>query len=135
MDRLNVSEDAATLYLQTLALVDCTTKNVRMWNGWTAARYKKASAELATKDGLALEAKRARAGRKLFVPGGWLAQRAPNLPLERWKMPLYSLQIPEGTTQATGPLATFLPLLPLAEHFQAALDRVEAGDGPRYEEV
>jgi len=133
--RHGLSEDAATLYLQTLALVDCTTKNVRLWNDWTASRYKKACTELLGKDGLVLEARRARAQRKIFVPGGWLAQRAPNLPLERWKMPLYGLEIPEGTTQAAGPYATFLPIVPLPELFGMAWARVEAGDGPRYEEV
>ncbi len=132
---LDVSENAATLYLQTLALLDCTKKAVQTWNGWTAGVYKKACAELLARNDLVLEAKRARAGRALFLPGGWEALKSPHFPMESWKMPLYELQRREGTTQLEGPLDAFLPLAPLHTLFERAWARVQGGDAPRYEEV
>ncbi|MFO0715194.1 MAG: hypothetical protein U0353_35480 [Sandaracinus sp.] len=130
--RFGLSEDAAVLYLQTLALVAPTKKSVEAWNGWTGARYGKAAAEL-VKAELVLEAKRERAGRAHFLPGGWEALDAPFLPLETWKLPLYELK--EEGAQITGPLRFHLALRPLHEIFERAWSRVESGDAPRYEEV
>src|SRR5690606_23909557 len=89
--QLKVSEDAATLYLQTLALPDPTTSNIQMWNGWTAARLKKAADELVKQEHL-VSAKRSRAGRTFFLPGGWEPLKQPNLPIETWKLPLMGYQ-------------------------------------------
>ncbi len=128
-----LGEDAAVLYLQILALPDPTTANVKQWNGWTPARIKKALAELVAA-GLVLEAKRARAGRKHFLPGGWEALKSPHLPLETWKLPLYGLtRNSEGKVET--PLALIVPLRPVHEVFEQAWERVEDGDAPRYEEV
>jgi hypothetical protein len=128
--RLSLSEDAAVLYLQTLALVAPTKKAVETWNGWKSPRYAKAAAEL-VKAELVLEAKRERAGRAHFLPGGWEALDTPFMPLETWKLPLYELKT-QGA-QVVGPLRLHLPLRPVHEIFEAAWKRVESGDLPRYE--
>ncbi len=127
-----LSEDAAMLYLETLALRAPTARSVERWNGWTTGRYRNAAAEL-TDAKLLLEAKRARAGREHFLPGGWEDLPAPEYPLETWKLPLY-----EATSASKGkarPLGVLLPLRPLHELFEAAWARVKQGEAPGYEEV
>ncbi|GGW98783.1 hypothetical protein GCM10010297_20780 [Streptomyces malachitofuscus] len=116
--------DAAALYLQLLALPDPTDRNCARWTGWKPARMKKARAELAA-TGLVVEAKRARAGRTLFLPCGWLDLKSPALPLEIWKQGLYPVP---GHTRA-------VPLMPVPELFRRAWDRVRSGDAPAYEEL
>ncbi|MCM2388545.1 hypothetical protein [Streptomyces albipurpureus] len=122
-ERLGISEDAATLYLMMLALPDPTDKNQAEWTGWKPARLKKARAEVAATD-LVVEGKRARAGRSLFLPGGWLEHKAPRLPLESWKTAL----LPD---HEDGFLA---PDRPVGELFTAAWQRVVNGDAPGFEE-
>ncbi|MFF3331745.1 hypothetical protein ACFYWX_19610 [Streptomyces sp. NPDC002888] len=119
-----LSEDAAALYLQLLALPDPTDRNCARWTGWKPARLKKARAELAATD-LVVEAKRPRAGRTLFLPCGWRDLKAPALPVETWKEGLYPV------TGSSRPV----PLLPVAELFTRAWDRVRSGDAPAYEEL
>lgn len=119
-----LSEDAAALYLQLLALPDPTDRNRARWTGWKPARTKKARAELAA-TGLVVEAKRARAGRTLFLPCGWLDLKSPALPVELWKQGLYPVH---DRSHA-------VPLLPVPELFTRAWDRVRAGDAPAYEEL
>ncbi|WP_354643104.1 hypothetical protein [Kitasatospora camelliae] len=119
-----LSEDAAVLYLQLLALPDPTDRNAAAWTGWKPARLKKARAELAATD-LVLEAKRARAGRTLFLPGGWQTARTPGLPVETWKAGLYELS----------EYRPILPHLPAPELFALAWRRVTDGDGPGYEQL
>ncbi|MFD8519223.1 hypothetical protein ACFV2D_04270 [Streptomyces capillispiralis] len=116
--------DAAALYLQLLALPDPTDRNCARWTGWKPARMKKARTELAA-TGLVVEAKRARAGRTLFLPCGWLDLKSPALPVELWKKGLYP--VPEHSRA--------LPLMPVPELFARAWDRVRAGDAPAYEEL
>ena len=100
-----------------------------MWNRWKTARLKKAWAALAAKD-LVIEAKRARAGRNHFLPGGWVKKSStPYLPYETWKQPLY------GITAEREPLEAYLPLEPLHDLFARAWARVQGGDKPEYEEV
>lgn len=89
---LGVSHDAATLYLQILALPQPTSRDVQRWNGWTAATYRKAAAALVAA-GRVVEAKRARAGRDHFLPGGWHTLPAPDLPIETWKLGLYGVNL------------------------------------------
>lgn len=120
-----LGEDAAGLYLQLLALPDPTDRNCARWTGWKPARVKKARAELAAAAHLVVEAKRARAGRTLFLPCGWLDLKSPALPVEIWKQGLYPVR---GD-------APVVPLLPVPELFRRAWDRVRAGDGPAYEEL
>ncbi|MBB5953621.1 hypothetical protein FHS29_000191 [Saccharothrix tamanrassetensis] len=124
--RLGLDEDAALLYLQLLALPDPTDANVARWTGWKPARLRKARAALAETD-LVLTAKRARAGRSLFLPGGWLALASPHLPLESWKAPMFGF-----TTQPVGVIA---PREPVADLFARAWQRVQDGDAPAYEEL
>ena len=130
----DLSEAAAALYLQTLALAAPTKKAVQLWNGWSTPQYKQACAELAAAE-LLLEAKRARAGRAHFLPGGWEAGfKAPDLPLETWKLPLYGIERgDEG--ELIRPLRHVLPLEPLHALFEQAWARVLAGDAPAYEKV
>ncbi|MFI2378623.1 hypothetical protein ACH5AO_26720 [Streptomyces sp. NPDC018964] len=119
-----LSEDAAALYLQLLALPDPTDRNRARWTGWKPARAKKARTELAA-TGLVVEAKRARAGRTLFLPCGWLDLKSPALPVEIWKKGLYPLHDHSHA----------VPLIPVPELFTRAWDRVRAGDAPAYEEL
>ncbi|NDU71612.1 hypothetical protein GWI34_03080 [Actinomadura sp. DSM 109109] len=85
-----LGEDAAALYLMLLALPDPTDRNVKEWTGWKPARFKAAAAELGD-SALVLSATRARAGRKLFVPGAWREYKAPRLPIEVPKVRLMPL--------------------------------------------
>ena len=131
--KLGVSREAVVLYLEILALPDCTSANIKTWNNWSAAQFNKAGKEL-EKHELVLKAKRARAGRDYFLPGGWEALKIPHLPIETWKLPLFGI-----TRNAQGgldmPLPRILPLIPVHELFQKAWDRTQKGDAPRYEEV
>jgi hypothetical protein len=127
-----LTAEAAVLYTQLLALPDPSTANLRTWNDWKPAQVKKASAEL-IKQELVMEAKRARAGRNIFLPGHWTEQKTPWLPLETWKIEHLTemdLEVPVPFP-AGGPLV----LRPFEELFAAAWKRVKAGDAPRYEEV
>ncbi|MFF8770906.1 hypothetical protein [Kitasatospora sp. NPDC015120] len=119
-----LGEDAAVLYLQLLALPDPTDRNVARWTGWKPARLKKARAELGA-SGLVVEAKRARAGRALFLPGGWQEAKAPGLPVETWKAGLYDLPTHHAA----------LPQLSVPELFTRAWQRVTDGDVPGFEEL
>ncbi len=127
-----IGTDAAVLYLQTLALPEPTAANIKLWNGWTAARLKKASAELVAQE-LVLEAKRARAGRTIFLPGEWQELKAPWLPIESWKRPL--LWEPAWQPAWADPFAGPVVIRPFEDLFAAAWQRVEAGDPPRYADV
>ena len=121
--RLGCSPDAAALYLVLLALPDPTDRNTAAWTGWKPARLKAARAELAAGD-LVVEAKRARAGRTLFLPGGWREESSPRLPWEVWKAALF-----DGA-----PDAFVVPDCPVPELFRRAWRRVADGDAPGFEE-
>ena len=130
--KFKLGDDAAVLYAQLLALPDPTTANLRTWNDWTAARLKKAAAEL-VKTKLVLEAKRARAGRTVFLPGEWAELKAPWLPIESWKLPnLFDLDLDAGDPY---PVGGPMVLRPFEDLFAAAWQRVVDGDEPRYEKV
>ncbi|MFI1356524.1 DNA-binding protein [Streptomyces sp. NPDC020898] len=129
-----IGEDAAVLYLMLLAMPDPTDRNTARWTGWQqhrggAARLKAARAELAA-SGLVVEASRTRAGRSLFLPGGWVDPRSPRLPLEQWKLPLYDLV--GGDHPALG---VIVPAEPVADLYRRAWQRVREGDGPRFQEL
>ncbi|QGV76913.1 hypothetical protein [Streptomyces ficellus] len=119
---LSVGPEAAALYLQLLTLARPTDRNVRRWNGWTAARHKKAQAELEG-SGAIETGKRARAGRTAFIPGPWTELKAPHIPLETAKLDLYLATAGSGNS-VTGPFTHLLPPRPLHELF--ALARAEA---------
>lgn len=116
---LGLGEDAAVAYLQLLALTEPTDRNLKLWNGWAAARLKKAHASLVDA-GLLIEATRPRAGRKVFVPGPWTVLNAPHLPLETHKLDLYVDNSPR-----------FLPDRPLPDLFAAAWRLHTEGTLPR----
>ncbi|MFF8807881.1 DNA-binding protein [Streptomyces omiyaensis] len=121
--------DAATLYLMLLALPDPTDRNTARWTGWKPARLKAARAELAATD-LVVSAVRARAGRSLFLPGAWVEQPAPALPVEHWKLSLFG--VPAGGRPVLGQL---VPAEPVAELYARAWRRIADGDLPRFEEL
>lgn len=125
-----IGEDAATVYLMLLAMPDPTDRATARWTGWKAARLKAARAELAATD-LVVEATRARAGRSLFLPGGWVELSAPALPLERWKLPLFG-QESDGENLPDG---VVVPRRPVAELYRQGWQRVREGDSPRFEEL
>jgi hypothetical protein len=124
-----IGEDAATLYLALLVMPDPTDRNTARWTGWRPARLKAARAELAATD-LVVEATRARAGRSLFLPGGWATLGSPYVPLEQWKLPLLDLAVGQDA-----PLGVLAPAEPVAELYRRAWQRVREGDGPRFEEL
>jgi hypothetical protein len=125
-----VGEDAATLYLMLLAMPDPTDRMTARWTGWKPARLKAARAELAA-GGLVVEATRTRAGRSLFLPGGWVDPKAPRVPLERWKLPLFG-ELLNGEEALLG---VVVPTEPAAELYRRAWRLVREGGGPRFEEL
>ncbi|MEV8097212.1 DNA-binding protein [Kitasatospora sp. NPDC085879] len=125
-ERHGLGADAAAVYLMLLAMPDPTDRNTARWTGWKPARIKAARAELAATD-LVVQASRTRAGRTLFLPGGWTEQRSPRLPLETWKLPLLG----GGSTG----LGVLLPAEPPAELFRRAWQRLLDGDLPRFGEL
>ncbi|WP_229885268.1 hypothetical protein, partial [Streptomyces toxytricini] len=79
---------------------------------------------------LVVTASRTRAGRTLFLPGGWAEMHTPVLPLEQWKFPLYGLAA--GARPALGVL---VPTEPVADLYRRAWQRVTDGDAPRFEQL
>ncbi|PWK64049.1 hypothetical protein BCL76_117126 [Streptomyces sp. CG 926] len=121
---LRVGADAAALYLQVAALASPTDRNVRRWNGWTAKRHKEVRAELLA-TGAVMEAKRARAGRTVFLPGEWTELKAPNLPLETVKLASHRVR-PLWSNAVRAPFGQVLPTAPLHEMFAQAWQRRSA---------
>jgi hypothetical protein len=130
--KLKVSDSAAALYLQLLALHDPTAANVKRWNQWSTKEYAAAAKELVATEHV-VEAKRERAGRDYFLLGGWEPLKQPNLPIESWKLPLFGYS---NTEQLRGGGADRIVLQgSIAAHFESAWSRFEQGDVPRYEEA
>lgn len=128
-ETLSLSPDAAALYLMLLALPDPTEENQASWTGWPAARLARARRELAATD-LVVAGRRARVGRKLYLPGPWLGLKAPHMPVEAWK----SASLGIGADGKV-PLGVARPRVPVPELFHSAWQRVRDGDGPRIEEA
>ncbi|MET7757224.1 hypothetical protein ABZT27_21345 [Streptomyces sp. NPDC005389] len=118
---LGAGTDAAALYLQIAALAAPTDRNVRRWNGWTTKRHAEVRAELLA-TGAVLEAKRARAGRTLFLPGEWTELKSPHLPLEKVKLASHRVR-PMWSNQLRSPFVRLLPTVPLHEMFAEAWER------------
>ncbi|RAY12538.1 hypothetical protein DPM19_24550 [Actinomadura craniellae] len=112
---LRASRDAAALYLQLLTLARPTDRNVRTWNGWTAARHKAAQAELLEREAV-VQDKRPRAGRTTFIPSGWTEVKAPHLPLETYKLDLHLAAV-NSQKEVNAPVTRLLPPKPLHEMF------------------
>ncbi|MGW2485887.1 hypothetical protein ACWCV9_01540 [Streptomyces sp. NPDC001606] len=117
--RLGVSPDAAALHLQLHALARPTDRNVRLWNGWTAARHKAAQAELVAV-GAVETGRRPRAGRTAFARDTWDVLDAPHLPVERGKLTSH-LAVAVGK-RLWGPFPRLLPPVPLHELFARAAE-------------
>ncbi|MEU6594005.1 hypothetical protein ABZ923_33150 [Streptomyces sp. NPDC046881] len=115
--RLGVGTDAAALHLQLHALARPTDRNVRRWNGWTAARHKAAQAELVAA-GAVQTGRRARAGRTAFTHDTWEALDAPHLPVERGKLSTHGA-VRSGKS-VYGPFTRLLSPVPLHELFARA---------------
>jgi hypothetical protein len=124
----DLSEDAATLYLQTLTLPTPYAAWVCRYNDWPHERYEAAAKELAARD-LVVTGERKDAERSIFLPGGWerlqVGQYEPVHALEEWKIALYG-------RDPKGPIALAVCLTPAHELFARAWARVLAGDGPRF---
>ncbi len=114
----HLSEAAASLFLQTLALAEPTQARVCAWNGWKPKQYKDAAAELVKKK-LVIEGKRERAGRTVFLKGGYSKGRGKNLPMEEWKQPFYQT------------IDRHLPAEPCHLLFARAYQRFAGGDRPK----
>jgi hypothetical protein len=115
--RRKLDRDAATLYLQLLALVDCGDAPTRELNGWTQAKHKKAAAALVAA-GLVVEVKHPRANRKFVIDSPWEQLFPPHPAVEHQKLPLYDARMERGALAA--PLGRLVPLRPLHEVFAAA---------------
>lgn len=118
--RHKLDRDAAALYLQLLALVDCGDAPTRELNGWTQTKHKKAAAALVAA-GLVLEHKHPRANRKFVIDSPWEQLFPPHPAIEHQKLPLYDARMDKGALAA--PLGRLLPLRPLPELFAAAWQR------------
>ncbi|WP_106400168.1 DNA-binding protein [Actinocorallia populi] len=127
-ERYGLGRDAAAVYLMLLAMPDPTDRDTARWTGWKPVRLKAARAELAATD-LVVEARRPRAGRSLFLPGGWNALRAPHLPQEEWKLPLYDLV---GGAEPKALLGVLVPAEPVADLYRRAWQRIVEDDVPRF---
>lgn len=128
---LGLDMEAVRYWLQLLALPDPTDANVESWNGWTRKLRRAAGTELLAK-GLVVEAKRSRAGRSLFLPGGWLEASSPHLPMEVWKAPFFDLEHAARVKPRRGVVA---PTTPVAQLFADAWRRYQSGDVPGYVEL
>lgn len=115
--RHKLDRDAATLYLQLLALVDCGDAPTRELNGWTQTKHKKAAAALVSA-GLVVEVKHPRANRKFVIDSPWEQLFPPHPAVEHQKLPLYDARMERGALAA--PLGRLVPLRPLHEVFAAA---------------
>ncbi|MFB7981549.1 hypothetical protein [Streptomyces vinaceus] len=124
-ERLGAGADAAALYLQLATLAAPTDRNVRRWNGWSAKQHAAARGELLG-TGRVVEAKRARAGRTLFLPGEWTELKSPHLPLETVKLAAHAVR-PLWRGEIRSPFGRVLPTAPLHEMFAAAWER-ESGE-------
>lgn len=128
---LGLDEGPARYWLQLLALHAPTDADVDRWNGWSARDRERAAAPLVAQ-GLVVKAKRARARRAHFLPGGWLEAAAPHLPMEVWKAPLYALR---DAPRVEPVHEAVVAEVPPGELFEAAWERFAAGDRPGYEEL
>jgi hypothetical protein len=129
---LDLSTDAAALYLQTLAVPVPDRVMVCRYNRWDENRYAAAAKELARAD-LVVEGERERVHRPIFLPGAWQDQ-APRTgsnheiaftPMERWKLDLYG-------RAAADPIPSFVCLQPIHQLFAGAWERCRRGDGPQF---
>jgi hypothetical protein len=128
---LQLNDSAAALFLQTLALAEPTSARIKEWNGWTTKQLADATAPL-LQNQLLVSAKRAGAGRDMFLPGGWLEMRSPAIGIEDWKAPMYAITEESGTKRSSH-FARVLPLDPIPTLFRNAWVRWTSGDRPGFQ--
>lgn len=131
---LNVSENAAVYYLQLLAWPNPTEANVRRWNGWKKTDITNAGTELVDA-GVVVEAKRSRAKRKYFLPGGWTEGQPPHLPIETWKTEPFGIVKKGARSKAEPLLWVAVAPLPPTEWFAACWKRSRGDDAPQFAEL
>ncbi|MEU8774191.1 hypothetical protein [Streptomyces sp. NPDC048606] len=119
---LGTGADAAALYLQLATLAAPTDRDVRRWNGWSTRSHGQVRAELLA-TGAVVEARRARAGRTLFLPGEWTELKSPHLPVETAKLGAHVVR-PSWRGEIRSPFVRVLPTAPLHEMFARAWERV-----------
>ncbi|MEU6293961.1 hypothetical protein [Streptomyces erythrochromogenes] len=73
-----------------------------------------------------MEAKRARAGRSVFLPGEWTELKAPHLPVETVKLASH-LASPLWRGEVLAPFVRLLPTAPLHGLFAQAWARTSGG--------
>lgn len=122
-EAIGESDDVAALYLQMLALPNPTKKQILLFNGWKPGHYEAAAAALVKKK-LLVEGKRERAGRDVFLPGGW-EKKSHGLSMETYKV-------------ATFDVVSFdEPTVSVALHtlYSRAFARWSSGEKPGFEDV
>ncbi|MFK7984971.1 MAG: hypothetical protein AB8I08_02995 [Sandaracinaceae bacterium] len=130
---LSVSPDAAAYYLMLACLPSPTDKRVIAIGGWKAKDLDALGAELVAKE-LIIEGKRAGAGRTRFIPGLWVKDKH-RVSAVKWTRDLFGWG---DDTDRHAPLDSVFegavpPYSPDAL-FEAAWARIEAGEGPKFEE-
>ncbi|MFE5790443.1 hypothetical protein [Rhodococcus erythropolis] len=115
-----LSVNSATYYLQLLALPDPTDARIKTWNEWKPKDLTTARAEL-VEAGLCVEAKRARAGRTVFLPGAWLELRSPRIPVEQSKAHWFGYAVGDPLS---GPV--LVPTTSLPQFFEQVWNRHES---------
>ena len=131
---LKVSENAARYYLQLLAWPDPTDANVRRWNEWKKADITKAGTELVNA-GAVVEAKRSRAKRKYFLPGGWTEGNPPHLPIETWKKESFGMVKMAAHSKYEPMDSVITAPLPPSEWFATCWERSRGDDAPQFAEL
>lgn len=126
---LDLSENAATYFLQLLALVLPTDTNIKAWNNWKKKDLDAARAELVAKE-FVVEGKRARAGRTVFLPGAWWEASSPYVPVEVWKSNFYLIR---HFAKAEFTMPWCPPTKPLEQLFVSVWERWHSGDRPSFE--
>ena len=126
---LNLSPEGASYLLQLLVLADPTDRNVKQWNGWSKKQLDTARAEvLVAVPEYVIEAKRARAGRTLFLTGTWWPGRQRTPGFEEWKVEFYPVRLWAGKAWDYVPgTPSFLPPATL---FRTGWQRWRDGDRP-----
>ena len=118
-----LDENAAALYLQLLALPNPTKKLVMLWNGWKASEYD-AAAQVLVKKKLVVEGKRERAGRDIFLPGGW-EKKSRGVSMETYKIDTFDRVSFEEARVTVAPKTLYA----------RAYARYAGGEKPGFEDV
>jgi len=129
---LRTSALAAALYLVYLAWIHPTDTDLKRRLRLSPKALRSAQDELVD-GGWLVRAKRARAGRTVFLPGAWVAYRSPTPPAEAWKLAQQGYA--PDRLASPWPFGAYLQLRPYALAFEAAWQDVVAGSGPGRVEV